>query len=170
MKIKKKQWLVFSLAIVICCGLYLNWRLNLSDDATTGSDKILGEAQYVSTEVKDPTQYFIQSRLTRQQSKEDALDLLESVIAAEDSSETVKQQASNEKIAIAKNNETEATIENLIKAKGFVDCIAFINKDNVNVVVQSTGLQDQQVAQIQEIVVTQTGVTPSKVKIVEVKN
>lgn len=169
MKINKKQWLVFGLAIVICCGLYLNWQLN---DATqeAESDKVLGEAQYVSTEVEDVTQYFTQSRLTRQQSKEDALDLLESVIASEDSSESVKQQANTEKMAIAANNEVETTIENLIKAKGFTDCVAFINEDNVNIVVQSAGLEDADVAQIQEIVVSQTGVKPSSVKIIEVKS
>ena len=154
----------------MCFALYLNWHLSAPTEEEVGSDKVLGEAQYVSTEVEDVTQYFTQSRLTRQQSKEDAIDLLESVIASADSSEAVKQQANTEKMAIAANNEVEATIENLVKAKGFVDCVAFINEDNVNVVVQSEGLQDSQVAQIQEIVVSQTGVKPSQVKIVEVKS
>lgn len=170
MKIKKKQWLVFGLAVVICFALYLNWQLSDNTTKETANEKVLGEAQYVSTDTKDPVQYFTQSRLTKQKSKEDALDLLESVIASSDSSETVKEQANNEKIAIAENNETESTIENLVKAKGFTDCVAFINDDNVNVVVQSSGLQDNEVAQIQEIVVTQTKVKPSQVKIVEVKN
>ncbi len=169
MKIKKKQWLMFGLAVVICTALYLNWRLT-APVTESDSDKVLGEAQYVSTEVEDVSQYFTQSRLTRQQSKEDALDLLESVIASADSSESVKQQANTEKMEIAANNEAEATIENLIKAKGFTDCVAFIDQENVNVVVPGNGLQDNQVAQIQEIVVSQTKVKPSQVKIVEVKN
>ena len=170
MNIKKKQWVIFGLAAVICFALYLNWQFASPTDETANSEKILGEAQFVSTEVGNVTQYFTQSRLNRQQSKEDALDLLESVIASADSSESVKQQANSEKMAIAANTEVEATIENLVKAKGFVDCVAFISEENVNVVVQSEGLQDTQVAQIQEIVVSQTGVKPSKVKIVEVKS
>ena len=169
MKIKKNQWIVLGLALTICFGLYLNWRFAAPDEET-GTDKILGEAQYVSTEVPDVSQYFTKSRLTRQQSKEDAIDLLESVISSSDTSEAVKQQANSEKIAIANNNETEATIENLIKAKGFEDCVAFISEENVNVVVPGNGLESVQVAQIQEIVVSETGVKPSKVKIVEVKN
>lgn len=167
---KKKQWLIFGLAIVICFAVYLNWQFADQNVTDADSNKVLGEAQYVSKEVSDTTQYFTQSRLTRQQSKEDAIDLLESVIASKDSSAGVKEQASTEKIAIAKNNEVEATIENLIKAKGFEDCVAFINDDNVNIVVQSEGLNDSQVAQIQEIVVSQAGVKPSSVKIVEVKS
>ena len=122
MKIKKKQWLMFGLVAVICTALYLNWRLTVPTEESN-SEKVLGEAQYVSTEVEDISTYFTQSRLTRQQSKEDALDLLESVIASADSSESVKQQANTEKMEIASNNETEATIENLIKAKGFSDCV-----------------------------------------------
>lgn len=169
MKIKKNQWIMFGLALIICLSLYLNWKL--AEPVTeSGSNKVLGEAQYVSTEVEDVTQYFTQSRLTRQKSKEDALDLLESVIASSDSSESVKQQASAEKMEIAANNETEATIENLIKAKGFADCVAFIDDESVDVVVAGNGLQDNEVAQIQEIVVSQTKVKPSQVKIVEVKN
>ena len=169
MKIKKRQWLMFGLAAVICCALYLNWHLT-TPDVESGSDKVLGEAQYVSTEVEDVSEYFTKSRLNRQQSKEDALDLLESVIASDDSSESVKQQANTEKMLIAANNETEAKIENLVKAKGFMDCVAFIDKEAVNVVVAGNGLQDTQVAQIQEIVVSQASVKPSGVKIVEVKN
>ncbi len=169
MKIKKKQWLMFGLALVVCLSLYLNWKFTEPVDES-GSNKVLGEAQYVSTEVEDVTQYFTQSRLTRQKSKEDALDLLESVIASANSSESVKQQANTKKMEIAANNKTEATIENLIKAKGFTDCVAFIDEESVDVVVTGNGLQDNEVAQIQEIVVSQTKVKPSQVKIVEVKN
>ncbi len=169
MKIKKNQWIILGLAIALCFGLYLNWRFAAPTEETN-SEKILGEAQYVSTKVEDVSQYFTQSRLTRQRSKEDAIDLLESVISSEDSSETAKQQANDEKMMIADNNESEATIENLIKAKGFADCVTFIGDDNVNVVVPGEGLQDVQVAQIQEIVVSETGIKPSKVKIVEVKS
>ncbi len=169
MKIKKNQWIVLGLALTICFGLYLNWRFAAPEEQVD-SDKVLGEAQYVSTEVKDITEYFTESRLNRQKSKEDAIDLLESVILSSDSSEAVKQQASTEKMAIAANNEAEATIENLIKAKGFEDCVAFISAENVSVVVPGQGLENAQVAQIQEIVVSETGMKPSKVKIVEVKN
>jgi len=169
MKIKKKQWLMFGLAAVICGALYLNWRI-ATPVVESDSDKVLGEAQYVSTEVEDVSAYFTKSRLTRQQSKEDALDLLESVLEASESSEAVKQQASTKKLEIAANNETEVTIENLIKAKGFADCVTFIDENSVNVVVPGNGLQENQVAQIQDIVVSQTSVKPSCVKIVEVKN
>ena len=103
MKIKKKQWLMFGLAAVICTALYLNWQFT-APVTESDSDKVLGEAQYVSTKVEDVSMYFTQSRLTRQQSKEDALDLLESVIASSDSSESVKQQANTEKMEIAANN------------------------------------------------------------------
>lgn len=169
MKIKKRQWLVLGLCVVVCLAIYLNFRFGDNVSKKTDSGKVLGEAQYVSTTPEDAAQYFTQSRLTRQKSKEDALDLLESVIASKESTDTVKQQASNEKMQIAKNDQSEATIENMVKAKGFEDCVAFISDDNVNIVVRSEGLEQNQVAQIQEIVVSETGYKPSQVKIVEVK-
>lgn len=170
MKLNKKHWFIFGLTVLVCFSVYLNWRFSKNKSQPAETSKVLGEAQYVSTTVEDTGKYFTQSRLTRQQSKEDALDLLESVIASKESTEAVKQQANTEKLAISKNDQSEATIENLVKAKGFADCVAFISDENVNVVVQSEGLQDQQVAQIQEIVVSETGVKPSQVKIVEVKS
>ncbi len=169
MKIKKKQWLVLGLCVIVCAAIYLNFRLGNNTTEKTDSGKVLGEAQYVSTEVKDAAQYFTQSRLTRQKSKEDALDLLDSVISSKESTDTVKQQANTEKMQIAKNDQSEATIENMVKAKGFDDCVAFISDENVSIVVQSEGLEESQVAQIQEIVVSETGYKPSQVKIVEVK-
>jgi stage III sporulation protein AH len=63
----------------------------------------------------------------------------------------------------------EMIIENLIKAKGFKDTVAFVNDDKVNIVVQSDGLIPSQVAQIQDIVVSQTGVAVEKIKIIELR-
>ncbi len=177
MTMKKRQWLMVSLALVICVAVFLNWQFVKQQDdiLNTGTtdkndDKVLGEAQYVNGEAQTASEYFTKSRLTKQQSKEDALDLLQSVISSTDSTTSAKETANTEIVAIANNTELEGVIENLIKAKGFVDCVAFINDDNVNVVVQSEGLKQEEVAQIQEIVVSQASVTPSKVKIVEIKN
>jgi len=78
-------------------------------------------------------------------------------------------KAQEELIAIAKNIDKEGAIENLIKAKGFKDALVFINEGNVNVVVKTDGLIQTQAAQIQDIVISQTGVSADKIKIVPVK-
>lgn len=188
MKINKKQIVMLSLSLVVCLAVYLNWKFlqvnenaNIPIDATetatdnaqddTGNDegKILGEAQYVSSTVTNAGEYFTSSRLTRSQSKDEALELLQAVVSNEASSADSVEKANAEIVAIANETELEGTVENLIKAKGFNDCVVFISSDLVNVVVQSEGLTQEQAAQINEIVVSQTGVKSSNIKIVEVK-
>ena len=177
MTIKKRQWVMVSLALVICVAVFLNWQFVKQQDGilNTGTgdssdEKVLGDAQFVSGDAQTASEYLTKTRLTKQQAKEDALDLLQSVVASTDSTTSAKETANTEIVAIANNTELEGVIENLIKAKGFIDCVAFINDDNGNVVVPSEGLKQEEAAQIQEIVVSQTSVSPSKVKIVEIKN
>lgn len=185
MKVNKKQIVMLALSLVVCVAVYLNWRF-LQTDTTNemtvsgtevtegeqvqeGENKTLGEAQYVSSTATDVDEYFTGSRLTRQQSKDKAIELLESVVNNESSSAASVEKANAEITEIAAQTELEGTVENLIKAKGFDDCVVFLSSDIANVVVRSDGLTAQQAAQINEIVVSQTGILAQNIKIVEVK-
>ena len=193
MKINKKQIVMLTLALIVCVAVYLNWKFlqggsYSTDDIMTGTtqneqndssgnekenddsnQKTLGQAQYVSSAGKSVDEYFTGSRLTRQQSKDAALDMLKAVVENESSSAESVEKANAEIVSIAEDTELEGTVENLIKAKGFKDCVVFISSDVVNVVVSSDGLSAEQAAQINEIVATQTKMPTSKIKIVEIK-
>ena len=196
MKINKKQIVMLTLSLIVCVAVYLNWRFlqggeydNVTETSATGevtetgessdnteenkeddgNKKTLGEAQYVSSAGTSVEEYFTGSRLTRQQSKDEALELLQAVISNEASSAESVEKANAEIVAIAEDTELEGTIENLIKAKGFKDCVVFISSDVVNVVVNSDGLTAEQAAQINELVSSHTKMPASKIKIVEVK-
>ena len=64
---------------------------------------------------------------------------------------------------------SEAQIENLITAKGYGDCICFINAESASVVVSSTesGLNENDIAKIVEIVQEETGLSANNIKIIE---
>ena len=64
---------------------------------------------------------------------------------------------------------SEAQIENLVTAKGYADCVAFISDGSASVVVSATeeGLTDADVARITEIVTDETGFEASSIKIIE---
>ena len=64
---------------------------------------------------------------------------------------------------------SEANIENLITAKGYGDCICFINDDSASVVVSSTsnGLGEADATKIMEIVKEETGLAASKITVIE---
>ena len=64
---------------------------------------------------------------------------------------------------------TEAQIENLVVAKGYSQCVAFLSDGSISVVVSGVtdGLADTDVAKIGEIVMEQTGLKADQIKIIE---
>ena len=79
----------------------------------------------------------------------------------------VKDEALNRMISIASEIETEAIVEEMIKAKGFEDCLAVMTGEKINVIVKTPGLLTSEVAQITEIVTQETGFSPENIVIVE---
>ena len=114
-------------------------------------------------------QYFAQAKVSRQQARDDAVDSLKEIIDSVQSSESAKAEAVKQAAEIAKNIEQESNIENLIKAKGFAECLAFLQNGECSVVVSSTGLMDNEAITIIDIVAGQSGISYDKIKIVEAK-
>ncbi len=185
MKINKRQIVFLSLALVVCVAVYLNWRflnnvdldnegmVSVESGAVSDNDaeegKTLGQAQLVETTAKDVDAYFTECRLNKQQTRDEALELLKSVAESEDSVAETKEKANEDMIEMAQVTDTESTIESLIKAKGFSDCMVYIGDDAVNVVVATGGLAAEEAAQINEIVISESGYEASAIKIVEIK-
>ena len=61
----------------------------------------------------------------------------------------------------------EAQIENLVTAKGYVDCVAFIGDESVSIVVstKSGELTEADVAKIMDIAMAETDLDASGIKI-----
>lgn len=74
--------------------------------------------------------------------------------------------------AMATDSMTETRIENLLLAKGYADCVAYISGDNISVAVPSPaeGLTSAQVAAITDVITADTDFAVSQLKIVEVKS
>ena len=183
MKINKRQIVFLTLALVVCIAVYLNWRfldnVELNDNLLSVENgsvnedneegKTLGQAQLVETVAKDVNTYFTECRLNKQQTRDEALELLKSVADSDESTTETKDKANTDMIELAKTTDVEGTIESLVKAKGFSDCMVYIGDDAVNVIVASSGLSTEQAAQINEIVISESGREASSIKIVEIK-
>ena len=85
-------------------------------------------------------------------------------IASADKKPAIKQVAN-----ITKNSEKENAAELMLQAKGFQNAIVSINDGNADVVVDSNGLTEQQIAQIEDIVRRKTGIEAGKIVITPVK-
>ena len=164
---------VFALGAVV----YLNFRLFSSPDGniaygTSNMKDTVGSADAsVSAEDKEKEkgadEYFASTVLNRQKARDEAVEVLRTVVSSENALETAKQQALGDIERIAADIAKEADIETLGRSKGFESCIAVISGDVVNVIVKSSGLLPSEVAQINEIVLEQTGTKPENVKIIE---
>lgn len=141
----------------------LETKLDLSDVAASVQEK---EESEKSDEKKDA---FAQMSLSRQRSRDEALEVLNTVALSETAVEEVKADAMSEIQQIAKDIESEANIESLVKAKGFEQCVAVVNGDSASIIVKSDGLLQNQVAQLSEIVYKEAGVRPENLKIIESK-
>lgn len=65
----------------------------------------------------------------------------------------------------------ENEIETMVKAKGFADCLCFLQSGRADLTVMTSGdaLTAAQVAQIRDIVLSKSSVTAQNITIVEVK-
>ena len=190
MKVWKRNAVVAAVVVFVCAAVYLNW--SYQNGETEGAGKILGEAALVNGQTTDPlltgetaspapspsavpsgesggTGYFDSARLNRQQARDSALAILQDAMASESADETMKAANSEAIQTLASYTVSEAQIENLVTAKGYADCVAFIGDESVSVVVsaQEGGLTDADVAKITEIVTDETGYEASQVKIIE---
>lgn len=118
----------------------------------------------------DVSDYFATARLTRQQARDSATSILQEAAATEAASQEVIDSALNEIAAMANYAIQEAQIENILIAKGFEDCVAFISAGGINIAVPSPidGLSDAAVARITDAVMSESG-SDAEIKIIEVK-
>ena len=160
----KRNAVVAAIALFVCAAVYLNWNY----EQETAAGKTLGESTMVDGQTEDPlvgasgtagqedptagtgeagqtsssNSYFATARLNRQQARDSALTLLQ-----------------------------EAQIENLVVAKGYTDCVAFIGDESVSLAVAAPegGITEADTARIVDIVTEVAGFTASQIKIIEVE-
>ena len=95
-------------------------------------------------EAQEAFDYFAEARLTRQTSRDEALSLLETAAAGEGASQETIDSAMDAIAAMAQWSMMETQIENLLIARDFADCVAYMTDDGVTVAVPAPaeGLAD----------------------------
>ena len=175
---KKRQILLPVLVLILAAAIYINWQFgssNAVDKNTSSADTNLGAAEYVAAQnvgvssQSEQEQYFDKARADREKARNNAIAELEEIKNDVKASEDEVSAAIKQRMLIASYIEKEANIETLVKAKGFADCVAVINADNVNIVVLSDALDSSEVLQIQDIVVSQYEIALDKIKVINVE-
>lgn len=180
MKKTKRNIAIIVVLLFVCAAIYFNWSYNTqwgkadaemaaAEDAATAAVKAEEEAAAASASASDD--YFAKARLTRQQSRDEALSLLKSASTAEGASQATIDSAMSAISAMASDSMTETQIENLLLAKDFSECVVYITDEGITVAVPAPadGLSTAQVATITDTIVKETDYTAPQIKVIEVK-
>lgn len=175
-KVGKRNFIIFGAVMLIAVAVGVNlifFAGNKDDgfdyDQSAGMD---ADAQTTVDTSKDTAKddddaYFSSVQISRQQSRDEAIEVLQSVVDNASSTEAAKAEALAEINKMAGIMEAEANIESLVIAKGFEECVAVVSGTGANIVVKSEGLNASQISQINEIVYEQAGILPVNIKIIE---
>lgn len=163
-----KTLLVFVAVLMIGVAVYVNYRLFYDpvDNMGYGDGNMEGDPSLEAGAEGDENDYFAATVLNRQQSRDEAIDVLKMVTESEEASEEAKAEANAAISKIAVDMQNEANIETLVKAKGFEECVAIISEDSVSVIVGAETLLAAEAAQIFSIVYDTTGINPENISIV----
>ena len=185
MKIWKKNLIAAAILVTVCAGIYVNW-LSAGDSKTQSLDNTLDSQKVMSDDTlelsadmsavmagtADETtgdSYFASVRLSRQQARDEAINLLQEAASVSGDSKAAESAADLEDIV--QTALSEAQIESLIIAKGYADCVAYMTNDGISVAVSAPegGLQQQDVAVIADVVMSQSGYGLDSIRVVEVR-
>lgn len=184
MKIWKKNLIAAAILVTVCAGIYVNWLYaggrqtqTLSD--TLDTQKVMSDEDLAVSEDmaaimagEDPTtaeSYFAAVRLSRQQARDDAINLLQEAASISGDSKAAESAADLEDIV--QTALSEAQIESLVIAKGYADCVAYMTNEGISVAVAAPegGLQQEDVAVIADVVMSQSAYGLDSIRVVEVQ-
>ncbi len=180
LRVGRRNWMIIGALVLIGGAILLNWSLfagsdegyaydasagMISSDGVDGGDNAVNGAD--ASAGNENAAYFAATQVSRQRARDEAMEVLRTVLDSEEAVDAVKGQALSDISRIALEIEREANIETLITSKGFAQCVAVVNGERANIIVQSDGLLPNEIAQINEIVYEQAGILPANVKIIE---
>ncbi len=171
-KVGKRNFVILGAVLLIAAAVIINVSIfsgagedGFSYDQSAGMD---GGQQNPSEDAGNKSDsYFSSVQVSRQRTRDEAIEVLQAVVDNTSSTEAAKNEALAEINKLATVMATESNIESLIVAKGFEECVAVISGGGASIVVKSDGLNAAQLSQINEIVYNEAGIKPVDITIIE---
>lgn len=185
MIISKKHIVLSALVLALSVAVYLNWEyVRQNGDSFESTDKVAAEGVVdvgpISGSLEDGygtadetaaygEAYFAEAKLSRTKARDEAADALKYMLEDADLTTDQMTQLTMEAANIAKSIETEGKIENLIKAKGFEECMVYLEDDKIDVLVKCSDMTDSEAAQIKDVILGEVEVEDKNISIIEIK-
>ena len=196
MKVLKRNAVIITVIAFVAVAGYLNWLYDAKQDAAdsaqagslTRSDALLTQAEQqesstaglyytvrqdgdnVDNKPDGAAESFSAARLARKQARDEAQASLQTVAGVEGASEETVNNALKMMAEMAEYSVKEAEIENIIRSKGFTDCVVFLSADRATVTVSAQeGLNAVSVARIKDVILSETDLTAAQLRVIEAK-
>lgn len=145
---------VFCLLLLVTGGVNIYLNSNVTKQANAN--------------VQTSANFFNNYRTDRKETRNQEILYLEAIIASETTSAEAKANAEAERLKLITNMDSIMTIENLIRSKGFGEVIVSATSNTINVIVETKGLTNSEVAQIVDVVKNNSDYSIDSIKITEV--
>lgn len=154
--------------------------LGEAEFVNTSSDKKAGEStaqksteqssskESTASASKSSDEYFSQAKVNRQQTQDDIAEMTKKILESSEESDAAKAEAVAKAAELATVMEQQTNVESLIKAKGFEECMVFIQNGECSIVVKDSDLTADDALIIKDIATGQTGITVDKIKVTAV--
>lgn len=184
-KIEKRHLILGTLLVALGAAVYLNWQFGVSQNVDTTS-KELGTAKYVNATVytePESTQdqvsqtsnmtsqqqaYFSDAKNQRSQTQDKILETANAVLQNEKATDEEIKEAVESINELLKTFTYQDSIESVLKAKGFSQCLCYITEDSCNVIVLQEEMNETSAIMIKDAVNSQIEIPFDNISIVEV--
>ncbi len=177
MKFQKKHVISAALILALGAAVYVNWQFG---GAPKTPVKELGATSYVNATVtatadsaedkgslsKAQRELFAAERTKRQNTQDAALEQAQKVFDLENAKEEDKTEAQKSVEKLLKSFTVQDSIESIIKAKGFSDCLCHITDEGVTVIVPKHQLNDTAALVIDDAVTSHYSVSYENISII----
>ncbi len=180
MKIEKKHVVMAALVLALSTAVYINYQF--SEVNTTKRAKELGAASYVSATVsstatndeavataaltKHQADFFATERTKRQTTQGEVLDTAQKIFELDSSTAEEKSEAQENVEKIISFFTIQDSIETIVKAKGFSECLCCVTDSGVTVIVPENELNENTSLSIYDAVTTHYDVENDAISIV----
>lgn len=129
----------------------------------------LNRPEKVSGEGGAYANFFAGYRAERITTRNEIMLNLDAIITNAATSAEAKRDAENQKLELVKSMELELELEALIKALGFEDVVVTNTTEKINIIIKTPPMDENQAAQVLDIIVTQTDKKAKDVRILPVE-
>lgn len=157
-----------------------NKEMNKQISENGGVSEVVEKVNETSKEIKNQltseknmkkSTYILDMKMTREKQRNELTQQLNEMINNPSTSEKAREESSNMKLKLVKDQETELKIENLLSTKGFENALVYISEDNVNVVInQDEELLKEDAAKVFDLVAEQANVKYENIKLMNNNN